>query len=137
MKKFSFLMAAVVALSFMSCTQSNKYLEQAQELAKQLDECVEKQDTAAILALDKTLHELEDEVVATGDSATIAGFRETLREARQRSAPMITVGKVESGVDKEEAVQDLIEDALEGGVSIKAITSSIDETLQKEGKKTE
>ena len=138
MKKFSFLMAAVVAMSFMSCTESNKYLDQAQDMAKQLNECVEKQDTASVLALDQSIHELEEEVVAAGDSATIAGFREALKEARQQAAPLITVAKIKSGVDKEEAVQDLVDEALKGGnMSIKAITSSIDAALEEEGKKKE
>ena len=138
MKKFSFLMAAVVAMSFMSCTESNKYLDQAQDKAEQLNECVEKQDTASVLALDQSIHELEEEVVAAGDSATIAGFREALKEARLQAAPLITVAKIKSGVDKEEAVQDLVDEALKGGnMSIKAITSSIDAALEEEGKKKE
>ena len=138
MKKFSFLMAAVVAMSFMSCTESNKYLDQAQDMAEQLNECVEKQDTASVLALDQSIHELEEEVVAAGDSATIAGFREALKEARLQAAPLITVAKIKSGVDKEEAVQDLVDEALKGGnMSIKAITSSIDAALEEEGKKKE
>ena len=137
MKKFLYLTAAVVALSFMSCTESNKYLDQAQDLAKQLNEGIEKQDTAAVLALDKSIQELEDSVVATGDSAIIADFREAVKESRLQAAPMITVAKIKSGVDKEEAVQQLVDEALEGGMSIGAITSSIDAALQEEGKKKE
>ena len=87
--------------------------------------------------MDKSIQELEDSVVATGDSAIIADFRELVKESRLQAAPMITVAKIKSGVDKEEAVQQLVDEALEGGMSIGAITSSIDAALQEEGKKKE
>lgn len=131
MKKFSFIMAAVVALSLISCNNNeNSYIRKAQDLAKQLNESVEKQDTAAVVALDKTIHELEDSVIASGDTATLARVRETLMESRKNSAPMVTVAKINNGTDKEEAVQDLVNDALVGGVGISAVTSAIDATIQ-------
>ena len=134
MKKFSFIIVAVVALSLISCNKGtgNKYLDQALELADQLNESVEKQDTAAVMALDKTIHEFEDSVIATGDTATLARVREALMEPRMKSAPMITVAKIESGTDRDEAIQDLVNDALVGGVSISAVTSAVDETLSKD-----
>lgn len=131
MKKFSFIMAAVVALSLISCNNNeNSYIRKAQDLAKQLNESVEKLDTAAVVALDKTIHELEDSVIASGDTATLARVREALMESRKNSAPMVTVAKINSGTDKEEAVQDLVNDALVGGVGISAVTSAIDATIQ-------
>jgi hypothetical protein len=42
-----------------------------------------------------------------------------------------------SGTPKDDAVQDVVDDALSGQGDIESVTSSIDAALDKEGKKTE
>lgn len=133
MKKVILLLAgAVVALSFVSCDNASKYKARGEEMACQLDELVAQQDTAAVLALDKTIHEVEAEVVALGDTAAIARFREALKDARQRNAPYITALKVKNGLDTKKAVQEVIDDVMEGDYDIQAVTSSIDEILKQD-----
>ena len=56
-----------------------------------------------------------------------------LKESRERNAPYITSLKVQGGQDKKEAIEDVMKDALEGGVGIDAVTKSVDKVL--EGKK--
>ena len=133
MKKILLLLAgAVVALSFVSCDKARQYQALGEEMARQLDELVAQQDTAAVLALDKTIHEKEEEVVALGDTAAIARFREALKDSRQRNAPYITALKVKNGLDTKKAVQEVIDDVMDGDIDIQAVTSSIDEVLKQD-----
>ena len=133
MKKFSLLIAAVVALSLISCDAN--YAAKGQKLAQQLDQSVEQQDTAAALAAEREIHELEQEVLATGDSAAIASFREAIRESMQRNAPFLTVTKVENNVDPDSAVNDVVQEVMKGNANIQAVTASIDSVLKAEGEK--
>ncbi len=132
MKKYILLIATIATLSLMSCTNQD-YKAKGEQMAKHLDELCEKQDSAAVLIYEDSIQAIEDEVVATGDSAAIAAFRDALKESRERNAPYITSLKVQGGQDKKEAIEDVMKDALEGGVGIDAVTKSVDKVL--EGKK--
>ena len=136
-KKFLFVAVVVLAMSLVSCDNVGKYKAKGEEMARQLDEMVEKQDTAAVLVLDKTIHEIEAEVVALEDSAAIAAFRESLKDARQRNAPYITALKVKNGLDSKEAVQQVVDDVMAGDYDIEAVTNSVDEVLKLESEKKE
>ena len=57
---------------------------------------------------------------------------EALRESRQRNTPFLTKIKVESGVDREEAVKEVTQDVMNGDVDIQAVTASIDSLLKVE-----
>jgi hypothetical protein len=135
MKKINFLMAAVVALSLISCDANSKYAAKGQELAQQLDQSVEQQDTAAALAAEREIHDLEQKVLATGDSAAIASFREAIKESMQRNAPFLTVSKVRNNVDPDSAVNDVVQEVMKGNANIQAVTASIDSVLQAENEK--
>ncbi len=131
MKRFFILVAAVAALTLVGCTESD-YAKKGKEMAAQLDQAVEKQDKDAALAVDKAIREAEQEIMALNDSAAIADFREALRESRQRNTPFLTKIKVESGVDREEAVKEVTQDVMNGDVDIQAVTASIDSLLKVE-----
>lgn len=131
MKRFFILVAAVAALTLVGCTESD-YAKRGKEMAAQLDQAVEKQDKDAALAVDKAIREAEQEIMALNDSAAIADFREALRESRQRNTPFLTKFKVESGVDREEAVKEVTQDVMNGDVNIQAVTASIDSLLKVE-----
>ena len=135
MKKFNFLMAAVVALSLISCDANSKYAAKGQELAQKLDQSVEQQDTAAALAAEREIHDLEQKVLATGDSAAIASFREAIKASVQRNAPFLTVSKVKNNVDPDSAVNDVVQEVMKGNANIQAVTASIDSVLQAENEK--
>ena len=132
MKKYILLIATIATLSLMSCTNQD-YKAKGEQMAKHLDELCEKQDSAAVLIYEDSIQAIEDEVVATGDSAAIAAFRAALKESRERNAPYITSLKVQGGQDKKEAIEDVMKDALEGDVSVDAVAKSVDKVL--EGKK--
>ena len=132
MKKYILLIATIATLSLMSCTNQD-YKAKGEQMAKHLDELCEKQDSAAVLIYEDSIQAIEDEVVATGDSAAIAAFRDALKESRERNAPYITSLKVQGGQDKKEAIEDVMKDALEGDVSVDAVAKSVDKVL--EGKK--
>ena len=135
MKKFNFLMAAVVALSLISCDANNKYAAKGQELAQRLDKSVEQQDTAAALAAERDIHDFEQEVLATGDSAALASFREAIKESMQRNAPFLAVTKGGNNVDPDSAVNDVVKEVMKGNVNIQAVTASIDSVLKAESEK--
>lgn len=132
MKKF--LMIATLAISLMACTNTttNKYQEQAEQLAKQLTECYQKQDTAAVLALNDSIRALEAGIIASGDTASIAVFQKALKDARSQVADMITVVEMNKGVAKDTVVKNTINEVMNGSVSIGAVTKSIDAALEKE-----
>ncbi len=132
MKKILLMMTAIVAVSLLSCNQNSQYKEKGEALAVQLDELCQQRDSAAVLELIKSIDAQEEEIVATGDTAAVAAFREALKEARKRNSPYITTIKVENGRDKNDALKEVMKDALEGKVSIEAVTSSIDTLLTKE-----
>jgi uncharacterized lipoprotein NlpE involved in copper resistance len=72
MKKILLTLAAVVALSLVSCDAD--YKTKGESFAKQLDELCQKQDSAAVLELDKTIRDTEAKIVESGDTAAFAAF---------------------------------------------------------------
>ena len=134
MKKFFLMMTAVMALSLVSCESGNDYKAKGEQMAKQLDQLCESQDSAAVLAFVDSIRAMEQNIIATGDSAAIADFRQALKESRERNAPYISVLKVKKGIDKEAVVKEATEDVLNGNMNIQALTESIDEMLKEEKK---
>lgn len=134
MKKILLAAMAVTFLMLASCANGGEsdYKAKGEALAKQLSELCEKQDTAAVLQLDRSIRTQEEAIVASGDSAAIAAFREALKDARQQSAPYITTAKMQSGKSKDEALQDVINDALNSDVDIEAVSAATDAALQQQ-----
>lgn len=130
MKKF-FMMAAIVsALCLAGCTNGVDYKTQGAELAKELDLQVENQDTAAVLATDEAIRAMDEEIAQTGDSAAIADFRAAVKESRERNAAYITSLRVKQGLSEEDALNQVIQDAMQGGVNIKSVTSSVEQLMK-------
>ncbi len=134
MKKFFLMMTAVLALSLVSCNGNKDYQAEGQELSKQLDEVVEKNDTAAALTTDESIREMEQEIVALGDSAALADFRAAMKDSRIRNAAFVTVGKIRNGMDKNEALNELVQDALDEDIDVNAITAAVNAILAAEMK---
>ena len=134
MKKLLLVMTAALALSLVGCNGSNDYKAKGQELSKELNEKVTQNDTAAVLDADETIRKVEADLIASGDTAALATFRVAMKDARARNAAFVTLAKIHNGVDKKEAIQELIQDALNEDVDIHAITSSIDAILKSEEK---
>lgn len=133
MKKMILSVAAVVALSLMGCqgsTSDSQYTIKGRELSQQLDQAVEKQDTAAALAAEKAIRDAEAEIIATNDTAAIADFRKAVVDSRQRHAPYLTAIKVKNGVSNEKAVEEVTKDVLNGDVSVRALAASMDSALK-------
>ena len=119
MKKMILSVAAVVALSLMGCQGSasdSQYTIKGRELSQQLDQAVEKQDTAAALAAEKAIRD--------------ADFRKAVVDSRQRHAPYLTAIKVKNGVSNEKAVEEVTKDVLNGDVSVRALAASMDSALK-------
>ena len=129
MKKFFLMMTAALALSLVSCNGNKDYKAEGQELSKQLDEVVEKNDTAAALTTDESIREMEQEIVALGDSAALADFRAAMKDSRIRNAAFVTVGKIRNGMDKNEALNELVQDALDEDIDVNAITAAVNAIL--------
>lgn len=137
MKKL--LLIAALALVFTSC-QKTDYKALGEQYAKRLIELCEKNDTAAVLALNDSINIVEEEAIAEGDTAGVNAMRKALFEARNICAPFITEAKMETGKTKDEAVQDVIDDALKGNGNVTAVTNAIraaNEREKKEGKVTD
>ena len=130
MKKFFLMMTAALALSLVSCNGNKDYKAEGQELSKQLDEVVEKNDTAAALTTDESIRE----IVALGDSAALADFRAAMKDSRIRNAAFVTVGKIRNGMDKNEALNELVQDALDEDIDVNAITAAVNAILAAEMK---
>ena len=134
MKKFFLMMTAALALSLVSCNGNKDYKAEGQELSKQLDEVVEKNDTAAALTTDESIREMEQGIVALGDSAALADFRAAMKDSRIRNAAFVTVGKIRNGMDKNEALNELVQDALDEDIDVNAITAAVNAILAAEMK---
>ncbi len=128
------MMTAALALSLVSCNGNKDYKAEGQELSKQLDEVVEKNDTAAALTTDESIREMEQEIVALGDSAALADFRAAMKDSRIRNAAFVTVGKIRNGMDKNEALNELVQDALDEDIDVNAITAAVNAILAAEMK---
>ena len=134
MKKLFLMMTATLALSLVSCNGNKDYKAEGEQLSKQLDEVVEKNDTTAALSVDDEIRELEQEIIASGDSAALADFREAMKDARVRNATFVTLSKIHNGMEREEAMKELVQDALNGDVNIQAVNTAINTLLKIEDK---
>lgn len=132
MKKLMFIVAIALSISLTGCDKKTDYKAQGEQLAKQLVELCQKNDTAAVVALNDSINAIEDVIVSSATPEDVQAFREALTEARNMSAPIITVLKMENGATKEEAVQPLIDQTLNGGGDINAVTGAIDAAIKKE-----
>ena len=130
MRKFLIVVAVFASLSFMSCDNTGEYRIKGEEFAKQLDELVEKKDTAGVLALDQAIRDFEKEIIEASDSAALAAFQEALKDARVRNTPFITTIKIKQGTEKDDALKEVANDALQGGVDLKTLTNAIDASLE-------
>lgn len=132
MKKLLFFIA--VSCLFAGCNKTD-YKAMGEEYAARLSDLCEKNDTAAVLALNDSIRAIEDELVAKCDTPNLIAFRATFSDARQQCAPFITVSKMQNGVSKEEAVQEVIDDALNGMGDVAAVSKAIDAALKLEREK--
>lgn len=132
MKKFFLMMTVALALSLVGCNGSKDYKAEGEEMSKQLDQVVEQNDTAAALDADENIRKMEEEIIATGDSAALADFRAAMKESRVRNAAFVTLSKIHNGMDKEEALKELLKDAMNDDVNISAVTSAINAVLVSE-----
>lgn len=130
MKKMILLVAAVMALSLVGCQGDSEYTVKGREMAQQLDQAVEKQDTAAALAAEKAIRDAEAEIIALNDTAAISDFRRAVADSRERNTPYLTAIKIENGATNEKAVEEVTQDALKGNVGIGTVTAAIDSALK-------
>ena len=131
MKKFLFIVTAIVAVSLVGCESKSSYTAEGERLAKELDRLVELQDTAALLALNDSIMNLEAQIQAKNDTLALSQFRKALSEARQRTVPFIATVKMDQGENKDEVVKEMTQEALNGSIDIATITSAIDEMNKK------
>ena len=96
-----------------------KYQAQGEEFATKLDAACQQQDATTILALDDSIRAVEEEVVATGDTAAIAAYKAALKDAA------ISKLKVDNGENREEVLDEVVNDAMNEDVSITTVTRSI------------
>ncbi|MBQ9554929.1 MAG: hypothetical protein IJV05_01755 [Muribaculaceae bacterium] len=132
MKKILLMVAAVLALTLAGCQENKDYKALGEQMAQRLEQLCEQQDSAAVLALDDSIRIQLEEIMASGDTAGYEAFKDALKAAREMSAPYITVLKVNQGESKDSAVKRVMDDVMNGEVSIDALTSSIDAALKVE-----
>ena len=85
--------------------------------------------------MEDSIRAFEQEVENTGDIEALDSVRLALKETRQRNSAYITTLKIDDGMDREKAVQDVINDALYGDVGITTVTETIHAAYNKEEKK--
>ena len=129
MKKILLMVAAIVALTMVSCQQTD-YKQKGEDMAKQLDELCQQQNAEAVLALDDNIQAIQKELVAAGDTAGIELFRDAMKESRDRNAPYVAVQRVKQGVPPDTVVNQLQREVLDGNMTIDAVTAVIDAILQ-------
>ncbi len=134
MKKFLLMVSFVAMMALASCNGGSDYKAKGEEMSKQLDEQVEKNDTAAVLESDEAIRKVEADLVAKGDTAALADFREAMKDSRVRNAAFVTVAKVRNGMEREKAFEELKADALNQNISIGAVTTAINALLDADGK---
>ena len=132
------MVAVVMTVSLVGCVKENakeKYQARAERFATQLDSVCQLQDAAAVLAIDDSIRRVESEVEATGDTAALNAYKIALKDARQRYGDYITKLKVDNGKDREEALQEIINDAMNDDVNITTVTRSIQAVGTKQTRK--
>ena len=132
MKKILLIMTAAVAVSLVGCNNTTSGKSQAENMAKELDRLCEMKDSAAVIALDDSIHSMENRLIVAGDSAAIADFRKALKESRKRNAPYIATLRMNAGAKKEEVLNDIAKDVMKRGVDIATVTDAIDEINENE-----
>ena len=133
MKKILLTLVALMAFSLVSCDVD--YKAKGEKYAKQLDELCEKQDSVAVLELDKAIRETEEKIIEDGSLVEVAEFRAALKGARERNAAYISSLKIQQGVDKDSVIQEVIGDVMQGDMGIEAVTNSVDAALEAKKKK--
>jgi len=132
MRKILLAITAVIAVSLMSCDNTD-YKAKGQEYAQKLEQLCEKNDTVAVIAMDDSIRMMDDELMAKGDTTKLNAFREGLRDTRDKVATFVTVSKMQNGKSKDEAVQDVIDDVLNGsGGDVSTVTRSISAAIEHE-----
>ena len=127
MKKILLILTAVVAVSLMGCDNTVNYKAEGEKMAKELDRLCELKDSAAVIAFDDSIHAVEARIMANGDTVAIKQFQKALEDARNRNAAYIATLKVNRGTTKEDVVEEMSQDVLNGSMDIGAITGAIDE----------
>ena len=127
MKKILLIVTAIVAVSLMGCNNTVDYKAEGEKMAKELDRLCELKDSAAVVALDDSIHAVETRIMEKGDTLAIKQFREALTEARNRNAAYIATLRMKGGVAQDSILKDMSEDVLNGSMDISTITSAIDE----------
>lgn len=135
MKKILLTMITIVSFSLVSCEHSHEYKAEGERMANRLDELCQKQDAAAAIALDDSIRALEQKLVESSDTTNISDFRNAVTESQNRNAPIITRMRVQAGATTDEAVQPMIDDALNGDGDITTITKSINEGIKESSNK--
>ena len=125
-------MTAIVAVSLVGCTNTANDGSQAEKMAKELDRLCELKDSAAVIAMDDSIHSMENRLIAAGDSAAIADFRKALKESRKRNATYIAALRINAGAKKEDVFKGMADDVIKRGVDIATITGAIDEMNKNE-----
>ncbi len=127
MKKILLIVTAIVAVSLMGCDSTVNYKAQGEKMAKELDHLCELKDSAAVVALDDSIHAVEARIIASGDTLAIKQFRAALLDARNRNAAYIATLRMLKGASMDSVVKDMSSDVLNDNMDISAITDAIDE----------
>ena len=120
-------MTAALAVSLVGCNNMGSDKSQAEKMADELDRLCELKDSAAVIAMDDSIHSMENRLIAAGDSAAIADFRKALKESRKRNAPYIATLRLNAGAKKDDVLKGMADDVIKRGVDIATITDAIDE----------
>ena len=123
-------MVAVVVIMTMTGCQKTDYKLQGEQMSKQLDELCQQENGDAVLALEDSILSIQQQLVASGDTANVALFREAVKESRERNAPYIAVQRLKQGVPSDTIVNQVRDEVMNGNMSIDAVTAVIDAMLQ-------
>lgn len=123
-------MVAVIVVMTMTGCQKTDYKLQGEQMAKQLDELSQQKNGDAVLALEDSILSIQQQLVASGDTANVALFREAVKESRERNAPFIAVQRLKQGVPGDTIVNQVRDEVMNGNMSIDAVTAVIDAMLQ-------
>ena len=139
MKKFITIVVVTAAVALVSCEKKTDYKEMGQDYANRLEALCQKNDTTGVIAMDDSIRAKFDEIIAQGDSANLAAFREGLgKDFRDKTAPFVVVTKMRNGTSKQEAVQKVIDDVLNSrGGDASTVAATIKAALKEERKNKE
>lgn len=132
MKKILLMAVTVLGLTLAGCQENKDYKAQGEQMAKRLEQLCEQQDSSAVLALEDSIRVQENAIIASGDTAGYEAFKEAVKDAREKSIAFITTLRIKQGADKDSVVKRVMDDVMNGEVSIDALTSSVDAALKVE-----